>query len=164
MASQHNYQFKSQWNVWIHKNASNDWSITGYDKIMTISNIKNFWEFLNNFDKINYLDNQIFIMRDNILPIWETPENRDGGAAIIRLKHTEPNLLNIWSDVCLLTMNEQICPIVNEINGISFNLKSDLVVIKIWNRNGQYECNKFLNPLITNKYKMYVCYYQNRTE
>lgn len=161
-----NMFFPYSWNVWIHKNSSSDWSISGYDNIMTIKSVADFWLFANAFNKLNYMDYQFFIMRENIKPIWESPENRNGGSAIIRLRLSDKNLLNIWEDICLYTINNQICSSsISDINGISFNLKNDLTVIKIWNNNGAIDISKKISKQLIQKYKLHaIVYTRNRPE
>jgi hypothetical protein len=155
--------FKSQWNVWVHHNKSTDWSLNSYHNIMTITNIKEMWEFLNNFNNMNYLEYQIFVMRDNIKPIWEDKSNINGGAASIRLRASENILVPFWIDSCICTMNENVCCHPECINGISFNLKDDLVVIKIWNDDCENDISKKLSDKLIQKYSIKtIVYIKNR--
>lgn len=155
--------FRSTWNVWIHRNASTDWKLTGYDKIFSIQNVADFWNFMNTFSILNYMDYQFVIMKNNIAPIWEDAENKNGGSAVIRMKLTDKNLLNAWEDMCILTFNEQICPDANDINGISFNMKKDLTVVKIWNKNVSNDISKKIANSLINKYRLYsISYTKNR--
>lgn len=157
--------FNTHWSVWIHKNTSKDWSLNSYSKIMTIYNVGDFWSFMNSFNKINYMDFQFFVMRGDIIPIWEEIENRNGGAASIRLKLSDKNLLPVWEDICLHTLNENICDASIEINGVSFNLKNDLTVIKIWNKDGNCDISKKITRNITGKYRLNsIVYIKNRPE
>lgn len=157
--------FPVPWNIWIHKNSSKDWSLAGYDKIMTIQNVGDLWSFINSFNKVNYMDYQFFVMRGDIIPIWEAPENRNGGAASIRMKLSDKNLLRVWEEVCLYAINDQICPSPKDVNGVSFNLKNDLTVIKIWNKDGNHDISRKISRNITNKYKLYsIVYIKNRPE
>jgi hypothetical protein len=155
--------FPTFWSVWIHKNSSSDWSLDSYHKIMTIHNVADLFGFLNNFDKINYMEYQFFIMKNSITPVWEDPENKYGGAASIIIRISDPNLLKIWEDICVMTINEQIYDKADEITGISFNLKNDLTVIKIWNKNMNDDISKKLPECFISKYKLYsVAYRKNR--
>lgn len=157
------FVFPIPWYVWIHKNSSKNWTLSGYDRIMKISNITDFWNFINNFNKINYMDYQIFIMKENITPIWESPENENGGAASLRLKLSDKNLLRIWEDMCLYTLNDQICTLPMQVNGISFNLKNDLTVIKVWNKDRTIDISKKISRTLMCKYKSYsFVYIKNR--
>lgn len=158
--------FPTYWNVWTHSNSSNDWTLNGYNNIMTITNVAELWKFLNSFNKINYMEYQIFVMRGDIKPVWEDPENLNGGAATIKLKLSEHmennNILNIWEYVCVLTLNQQICEYFDDVNGISFNLKKDLTVIKIWNKDYSNDfINSLSNDLLTKCSPQSIAYTRN---
>lgn len=153
----------SHWNVWVHHNKSSDWSLNGYHKIMTITNVKEMWEFLNNFNNMNYLEYQIFLMRNDTKPIWEDKHNINGGSASIRIRASDTILVPFWIDACLHTLNENICNQPECINGISFNLKDDLVVIKIWNNDNGNDISKKLSNKLIQKYSIKsVVYIKNR--
>lgn len=153
----------SQWLIWIHNNKA-DWKLESYGKLMSLSTVQDFWQFINNFNKLNYMNYQFFIMRQHITPLWEDTENKHGGAITIRWNISEKDLLNLWEDVCILTINETICSHNTIVNGISFNLKENLVVIKIWLKNNDMNAVKKLNSLITEKYKLRPVYIPNRPD
>ena len=44
-------EFCDIWNVWYHKDF-NDWSINGFEKIITIKTIDDYWTFFDNIDII----------------------------------------------------------------------------------------------------------------
>ena len=68
-------KFKNTWNVWYH-HILNDWTLSGYNKIYTINNIKDFWDFYININLIEELNNlHLYFMRDNVTPIWEDNNN-----------------------------------------------------------------------------------------
>ena len=72
-------KFNSEWNLWYHHELNN-WRVDGYRKIFHVKNIKEFWDLHNNIDCLGGITNQhFFLMRDNILPIWEDSANRNGG-------------------------------------------------------------------------------------
>lgn len=154
--------FKNKWVVWIHPNSSDDWTLKGYTKIMEIENIADFWSFMNNFKILNYMDHQFFVMRDGITPLWEDIHNKNGGASSLRISAFSENLLDIWELMCLLTVNENICSDSDDINGISFNLKRDLTVIKLWNKNEFNDITNKISGILTTKYKCRFKYIRNR--
>jgi hypothetical protein len=156
------FSLKTKWNVWVHNSKSTDWSLTGYHRILTIETIKDMWEFLNNFNNMNYLEYQFFVMRNDITPIWEDPFNINGGAASFRLRATDKNLIPFWVDSCVHTLNENICSCPENINGISFNLKDDLVVIKVWNNNENDISQLMANSLIQKYDIRAIVYIKNR--
>lgn len=153
------------WTIWIHDNSSKDWTTSGYNKLMKIETLCDFWEFINNFNNFNYMGYQFCIMKENIMPFWEDPCNCNGGAATIRISTSNPKLLNIWEELCVLIISESFCNIPDEINGISFNLKWNMVVIKIWNKNSKVNICKFIPDEFIEKNKLFnfIDYLENRT-
>jgi len=159
-------ELNSSWGVWIHKNSSQDWSMTGYENIMTIKTVSDFWSFINNFNKLNYADYQFFIMRDTITPTWEDLKNKFGGAASIKLNVTDPCLLSLWEKICLQMVCEKLYrgnTLSTDINGASFNLKDTTTIIKIWNNDSHNDLIKKLSvESLNNKYK--IIYIKNRPD
>lgn len=151
------------WKVWVHSNKSSDWTLKSYHNILEIKNVYDMWEFLNNFNNLDYMDYQFFVMKNDIKPFWEDPMNINGGAASIRVKLSEKSLLKIWEDLCIFTFNEQICNNPEWINGISFNLKNDIVVMKIWNTDISNDLSKMLSKEFVTKYDLKgIVYIKNR--
>ena len=143
-----NLILKNYWTVWIHKNSSTDWSLKGYNKVMSIKSIADFWKFINNFNKLMYANYQFFIMRNDITPTWEDPSNKFGGAASIKLSVTDSSLLSIWERICLQMICEKLyfgTSLSTDVNGASFNLKDTTTVIKIWNNDNRNDIVKKLS-------------------
>lgn len=127
----------SQWSVWVHKSDCADWTESSYENIEIIKSIGSFWKFFNNFHLLDKTTNQLFVMRDQIKPIWEDNENRKGGICSIKLDcFSRYGKMDLGSEVmiclCILMMNETLIPSNQEINGISYSVKNKSVLIKIW--------------------------------
>lgn len=117
------------WTAYLHENSNSNWSIDGYYKIMKIQTNKNFWELLNNFSKFNYIDNQFFIMKEDVLPIWESCIA--GGNIAMKIKMPNPNILEIWTNLCVIFMSNECSTEQFNVCGLSLNMKFDLMNIKI---------------------------------
>lgn len=119
--------------------------MNSYIKLMTIDTNKSFWEFFNNFDKLNYVDNQFFIMKDNISPMWE--DLPDGANVVMSVKKLIMTpIIEIWTNLCAKIMSNQINIDAYDIKGIIFNMKYDLVNIKVVIDNAMnIETNEFSN-------------------
>ncbi len=128
------YRFKNVWNIWYH-HSLNDWSINGYNKIFTISTIKDFWDFHDNIGYIGGINNvHYFLMKDNILPTWEDPHNKNGGSwsMLIPLEHA----YNMWERIAVDMVNSALLGNFNSsVTGMSINQKNNVSIIKIWNNN-----------------------------
>jgi hypothetical protein len=129
----------SRWDVWCHKKSLTDWSKDSYDHIYQITSIGTFFRFFNNFNNLDKINNDFFIMRDKILPIWEDNSNRNGGICSILLNSTydKKNKSDIGSEValsiCMLIMNGLLIKNNDKINGISYSVRArSTVLIKIW--------------------------------
>ena len=78
-------KFDNEWNIWYH-NSKEDWSINGYKKLYNIANIKDYWKLYNNWDELGTINSKhFFIMKDNITPIWEDKNNKEGGCWSIKI-------------------------------------------------------------------------------
>lgn len=141
-----NLYLSSNWTVWCHRADCDTWTKNSYINLYTIKNIGSFWRFFNNFHLIDKVSNQLFIMRDQIYPIWEDNNNRQGGICSLKIDcYNGRNKSDIGSEVMtclsLLMMNETLVPQNNDINGISFTVKTKpgspmySVLIKIWCRD-----------------------------
>ena len=134
-----NAKLNTYWTAWVHKINNNDWTISGYQKIYTINSIGAFWRFFNNFHMIDRFNNHLFIMREEIVPIWEDVNNKFGGICSIKIdtparRNTPDITAEIMTAFCMLIMNESFVPDNMNINGISFSIKKRSVLIKLWTK------------------------------
>jgi len=138
-------KLNSHWTVWVHRLNCTDWTITGYQKIYVINSIGSFWRFFNNFQLFNTYNNQIFIMREEIAPIWEDVNNKFGGICSLKFDSIQRGMKTDISTeafvlICLLIMNETFTQDMKNINGISYAVKKKSSLIKIWTKT--YSENK----------------------
>ena len=144
-------KLNSYWTVWVHRTSCTDWKITGYQKVYVINSIGSFWRFFNNFQMLNTYQNNIFIMRDEIAPIWEDVNNKFGGICSLKIDSTQRGLktdlsTEIFTILSLLIMNETFVTNNKNINGISFGVKKRSSLIKIWTKTYD-ESQDFLKEL-----------------
>ena len=143
-----------RWTLWYHNLNYNNWSIDSYQKLYNFSNISDFWKLYNNHYKLNY--GMFFLMKDNIKPIWEVDENKNGGNWSIKvIKNIEKTWLNLSMDLIGNTLDKK-----NIVNGISLSYKNNYYIIKIWiNDKTKNDLNNInipsdlKNNIIFNKYK-----------
>ena len=138
-------KLNSYWTVWVHRLNCNDWTINGYQKIYVINSIGSFWRFFNNFQLINTYTNQIFIMREEIAPIWEDVNNKFGGICSIKIDSIQRGMktdlsTESFATICMLIMNETLVQNNKNINGISYSVKKRSSLVKIWTKT--YEESK----------------------
>lgn len=151
-------EFKNTWNVWYHHMKDN-WKLSGYRKIYNISNIKNFWELYNNWNKIGgILSKQFFVMKNNITPLWEDKMNINGGCWSLKININLADKL--WEYLSILLVGENIYDNDN-INGLSICVKkNNICVIKIWIKDNNNNI-KLLNKDIFEKYQPEILFIIN---
>jgi translation initiation factor 4E len=152
-------KLKNSWNIWYH-HILNDWTITGYNKIYTINTIKDFWDFYNNINLIEELNNlHLYFMRENVTPIWEDENNNKGGAWSILVN--PDHAFELWEKLAVDLVSDKIFD--NNINGISINQKNNIFIIKIWNNDKNKKNNitlpNYLNCYGNIIYKPHKCTY-----
>ena len=149
---------KYNWNIWYHHDKDN-WKLSGYKKIYDIKTPSDFWRLYNNWDKLGGVTSRhFFIMRENIVPIWEDPVNINGGCWSFKL--SEEHAEEFWEDLSTYLVCCNLCPTIsNEIVGLSICLKkNNNVVIKIWNINSKNNSLKLINDKILNKWGLDIIY------
>jgi hypothetical protein len=138
--------FNSKWNLYIHKNENPSWKIKDYIFIEYYHSIGEFWRIFNNFHFLDKINNQVYIMRENIMPIWEDINNRGGGIYSLKIEFVDKNKRNLigselMTAICLMISNE--CFVKNNqcINGINYSIKNRSIMIKLWIKNYQENLN-----------------------
>ena len=145
-------------NLWYHYEKDN-WKISGYKNIYQIFNSSNFWKLYNNWNKFNgILNKHLFLMKENITPIWEDPNNINGGCWSYKIQ--EDNAEELWEDLSIYLVCNQISIIIpDEILGISISSKkNNYIVIKIWNKYSKNNSLKLLNDNILKKWGTDIIY------
>ena len=142
--------FKNEWNLWYHHQKDN-WSLDGYRKLYTIKNISDFWNLYNNWDKIGGIRNKhFFLMKNNIKPLWEDPQNIKGGCWSYKLN--DFLIPEIWEFLSIYLVAEKLSKNSDNICGISVcNKKNNNSVIKIWIKINKDKNIKLLNEDILKK-------------
>ena len=96
----------NKWSLWYHHEKDN-WKISGYKKIYDINNSNDFWKLYNNWDKIKGINyKHYFLMKENIIPIWEDSENINGGCWSFKIN--EENTINLWTDLSVYLVCNQL--------------------------------------------------------
>ena len=154
----HGYElkFKHSWRVYVHQAESNDWSVKSFDdNFYVIDSIGTFLQFFNNFYKFNTKHFNFFIMKslDDLTwvePTWEHEQNRNGGTCSIRIDSLHG--VELMQQLCLLIMNESMIQNSELINGISYGVKTNWALIKIWTNNKVEDIVKILPNTVIGQY------------
>lgn len=156
--------FKDEWNIWIFQK-KNKWKKSNLEKIFTIRNSNDFIQFDNNLrNDTSLLSKHIFIMKNNIIPLWEEKENIHGGCWTFKssIYDSLNHFLHIL--IIMITNNFLTDEYNSYINGLSFCQKNEnICILQVWNSN--YEKLKNINHhyYIRETYKYNIIYKKHLT-
>jgi hypothetical protein len=123
----------NKWTYYIHLHDNKDWTINSYINVITFNEVEN--AILLN-DEINYdliKKTMMFLMKDDIKPIWEDKHNRNGGCFSFKVSNRD--VLNVWKQVFYNLIGKSITKNINfykNINGITLSPKKKFTILKIW--------------------------------
>jgi hypothetical protein len=144
------HELENTWIFWYHLPHDVDWSIKSYKQIGNFKCIEDVISILSVIPENIINSCCLFIMKDNIMPLWEDIANRNGGSFSYRI--TNKHVYETWRDLTYALTGGTISSnkiFRDTVNGISISPKKNFCVIKIWTKT----CN-FQNPaLITNEIK-----------
>ena len=124
----------NKWNLFYHLPNNTDWSLASYIPVM---------EDIENADSILLLNEKIsdivikncmlFVMKSGISPLWEDPQNRNGGCFSYKIlnKHVH----DIWKQLFFLICGESLFTdkdYNDNVNGITISPKKNFCIVKIW--------------------------------
>ena len=122
------------WLFYRHELKDRDWTAGSYKSLGQADTVPAFWGLIDN--PAHQVDkNFYFLMRAGHAPLWEAPENIDGGSLAFNLHRG--NWQAFWLLAAQLLVGETICPASEEVVGLSISPKSGVIIIKLWIRNMQ---------------------------
>ena len=152
-----NLKLNSNWAIWYH-HQKNNWKLDSYKNIFTFKNIKNFWDFNNNLNLIGGINTQhYFMMRNDITPIWEDKNNKNGGCWSIKIPVEKS--YELWIKLSMYIIGESLTDDKYLVNGISICAKNTTTsVVKIWINDNNKSSIKNLPTEILNEYGFNIIY------
>lgn len=148
----------NKWILWYHHEKDN-WKLSGFKQLYTISTIQDFWKFYNNWSVIGGITNKhIFLMKEGVSPLWEDSENIHGGCWSFKIH--EDNAEELWEDLSVHLVGDKLYTNDKDtILGLSLCLKkNNNVVVKIWNKSSKCNSLKLLNNNILEKWGTDIIY------
>ena len=73
------HDLNNNWTLWLHLPYDTDWSINSYKKVSSFHTLEHCITLIEGINKEIVEKCMLFIMKNNIKPIWEDPENSKGG-------------------------------------------------------------------------------------
>ena len=126
------HKLSDNWTLWAHLPNDNNWSLKSYHNLVTLDSVEKI-NALNNYIPDKFIKScSLFIMQNDIKPMWEALENKDGGA--FSYKVSNKNIGSVWKNLlCALTGNSLTTKeLEHTVNGITISPKKNFCIIKIW--------------------------------
>lgn len=160
--------------VLVHHNNDQNWNFGSYHNVCVIKkwiDIPKLFNTLINISEINkFTDFDTFIMKNDISPLWEDIENRNGCICSVKIDSLN-SAYEILKSLMIHTVNNTLMEFSLEswdnVNGLSFSPKkiessesepSYCVIVKIWfkhNYGNNANIDKYFNPDIQNLLSKY---------
>jgi hypothetical protein len=72
--------FAHTWVIWYFDPRNKDWSLSNYKRIADISTAQQLWTIVSAIPREAWECGYFFFMKRGFRPIWEVPENENGGS------------------------------------------------------------------------------------
>jgi hypothetical protein len=142
-------QLNDCWCLWAHLPHDADWSLDSYKLLYKFKTVEETVSLINNLPERCIKNCMLFIMRENINPIWEDEKNREGGCFSFKIGNKL--IKDIWETLTYSLVGENIFTSEKnnlKINGITISPKKNFCIIKIWLNTCEYQDLKGLNEIL----------------
>ena len=129
-----------KWVLWAHLPHDTDWSLKSYIQLMQVESMEEMISLYNSIPPAMVKNCMLFLMRQNIKPMWEDPNNKQGGC--FSFKVTNKNVPEVWKSVSYLLTGETLSQEKNfqdNITGITISPKKSFCILKIWMKNLEFQ-------------------------
>jgi hypothetical protein len=140
------HPLSSKWVLYAHLPHDTDWSLDSYKKLMDIKLLEDVISLNNKLPDTMITNCMLFLMKNNIKPVWEDDENREGGCFSYKINNLE--IVDTWKELSYLLLGETITEdkeLLSNINGITVSPKRNFCIVKVWLKNCSYTDSEVLN-------------------
>ena len=130
------HKLSHRWTLWAHLPHDTNWAASSYKKIYEFDTAEQAIAIFEVLPPKLVMNCMLFLMRSGIVPMWEDPQNRNGGCFSYKVSNKEVN--TAWKQLSYVTVGETISTNMNVIpivNGITISPKKNFCIIKIWLSN-----------------------------
>lgn len=120
----------NSWTLYAHLPHVTDWGIESYTKVMTINSIEEIIELYDLLSPKLMSSCMLFLMKNDIKPLWEDPSNKYGGSFSYKVNNQV--VPQIWKELSYLLVGSTLTSNYNSLNGITISPKKNFCIIKIW--------------------------------
>lgn len=133
------HKLNDTWNLWAHLSNDSNWNLKSYRKLSTLNYVEDILSIYQLLDDNLVKNCMLFLMRDNITPMWEDENNINGGCFSYKINNRY--VVELWKNLSYLLVGENISSsekFNSIINGITISPKKNFCIIKIWLKTCDY--------------------------
>lgn len=122
-----------KWNLYYHLPYDKNWTAESYKNIHEIQTVEELIAINETLPEDVVRSCMLFVMKTGILPLWEDPQNRTGGAFSFRVPNK--NVPLVWRHLFYVLCGGTLAidkKYNSLINGISISPKKSFCILKIW--------------------------------
>jgi translation initiation factor 4E len=145
---------QTAWTFWHDKYQGPSQSASDYEpnlrELCTFDTVQGFWNCFNVLPSVNELKTKssYHLMRKGIKPIWEDPENAQGGMWSIRIKKEDSEF--VWREMAMAVVGEQFATVLapdDDICGITISIRKTDNILQVWNKKAATNTQKILDRI-----------------
>ena len=144
------HPLSNNWTLWAHLPHNTDWTLQSYIPISTFTNVEETIAVTETLPPVLVENCMLFMMKEGVKPIWEDPNNRNGGS--FSYKVSNKSVYKVWKDLTYVLVGGTISKqsgFVNCVTGITISPKKSFCIIKIW----MADCNNQNPGIVTSDVK-----------
>lgn len=137
------------WTLWFTEQDLDkyNWKLSNYKRLATIRTVEEFWQAIHSIPEHRWIEGMYFLMKGDILPTWESPDNRNGQSMNFRVPKIYAYVS--WIELAMQLLGGTLMPATqSNLNGISISPKNNTVTIKIWTRDKAIQDTKEIPTIL----------------
>jgi hypothetical protein len=143
------HDLHGKWNLYYHLPNDKSWDLSSYKPIMeNIDSVEKLIA-LNEIVSENVVKHcMLFVMRSGITPMWEDPENRNGGCFSFKVANKQVH--SVWKTLFYALCGETLSndtKYSEYFNGITISPKKNFCIVKVWIKNCLVQDPNILIPI-----------------
>jgi len=142
-----NTNLSNVWDVYYRDPSSRDWSLNSYKLFHKIKDMRDLRQLIKTIPDDKIKGGYICIMKENVKPVYEDPENEKGGAWTFKMSNDD--LIKNWKDYVIHILTNNFIKNQkedNNITGIILCPKRGFSIMQIWTKSCSFEFSDFHNP------------------
>jgi hypothetical protein len=139
---------QDSWNLYAHLPHDTNWMLDSYKNILRFNTIEESIALFETLPDSMVKNCMLFLMKNDIKPIWEDPLNRNGGC--FSFKVSNKDVVKAWKYLCYSIIGRTISKnktLLNGVNGATISPKKNFCIIKIWVKDCNTINTKFIQAV-----------------